>query len=130
MSASLLIVIVCLAVIFVSHFLYREWSSISVGGGLRLNPKEDYQFFFHALFSEEAEARRAAEILQYPGLSAIVKPTPNNKAWAIYWSITTRAFGPSIRALQKQVENAIAECHGKILTISASKPNAYTTMAG
>lgn len=130
MSTSLLIAIGCLAAIIVSHFLYRQWSTIIVGGGLRLNPKEDYEFYFHALFSEEAEARRAAENLHHPGLSAIVKPTPNNKAWAVYWSITTRAFGPNIRALQKQVENAIAECHGKILTVSASKPNTYTTMVG
>ena len=117
-----------LAAIIGSYFLYRQWATISVGGGLPLNPKGSYEFFFHALFSEEVEARRAAEMLNYPGLSAVVKPTPNDKAWAVYWSITTRAFGPKIRALQKQVEQVVIKCRGNILSISASKPNAHTVV--
>ena len=112
------------------YMWYQKSSRVYLSGrALTLDPKVEYEFFFYASFPSEANARRCAESVTYPGLKTSVGPTPNHKFWSIDWSIVARAHGSSIRALHRKLEGAATEHGGKMVNVSASKLGATITVA-
>ena len=129
MPASLVLAAIGLGLCgFFGHLWYRNWSRVRLSGDYgELNTSESYEFLFYASFDTEDEARRCAQLVSYPGLSANVKPTPNDKFWSVTWTINSRAWGPTVRKIRKVVDEGARECRGKLLVEAASKLPATKT---